>query len=180
MRKVEIKPEKHDEGWIAVERVNNRIVWKSSNFAVEELAKERCNQRIALKEREAKRLGVSFYLYQTDDVINAKKDKIKRITKTQARSLQRYEDYIELREKQPVNERKELFMLADLKSCFGVHLYIVERAISDGILPEPIKTVRNGSKARIFKFDEIKGYFNFLKELPNGKFTSAMGTQNVQ
>lgn len=109
-----------------------------------------------------------------------KKDKIKRITKAQARSLQRYEDYIELREKQPVNERKELFMLADLKACFGVHLYIVERAISDGILPEPIKTVRNGSKARIFKFDEIKGYFNFLKELPNGKSTSPMGTQNIQ
>jgi len=73
MRKVEIKPEKHDNGWIAVERVNNRIVWKSSNFAIEELAQERCNQRIALKEREAKRLGVSFYLYQTDEVINAKK-----------------------------------------------------------------------------------------------------------
>lgn len=89
MRKVEIKPEKHDKGWLAVERVNNRIVWKSSNFAVEELAQE--------------------------------------------------------------------------------------RAISDGILPEPIKTVRNGSKARIFKFDEIKGYFNFLKELPNGKPTSSMG-----
>lgn len=43
MRKVEIKPEKHDKGWLAVERVNNRIVWKSSNFAVEELAQERCN-----------------------------------------------------------------------------------------------------------------------------------------
>ena len=54
MRKVEIKPEKHDKGWLAVERVNNRIVWKSSNFSVEELAQERCNQRIALKEREAK------------------------------------------------------------------------------------------------------------------------------
>ena len=39
MRKVEIKSEKHDNGWIAVERVNNRIVWKSSNFAVEELAR---------------------------------------------------------------------------------------------------------------------------------------------
>jgi hypothetical protein len=90
MRKVEIKPEKHDKGWLAVERVNNRIIWKSSNFAVEELAQERCNQRIALKEREAKRLGISFYLYQTDDVINAKKDKIKQITKAQARSLQRY------------------------------------------------------------------------------------------
>lgn len=157
MRKVEIKPEKHDNGLVAVERVNNRIVWKSSNFASEELAQERCNQRIALKEREAKRLGVSFNLY-----------------------LQRYEDYIELREKQPINERKELFMLADLKDYFGVHFHIVERAISDGILPEPMKTVRNGSKARIFKFDEIKGYFNFLKELPNGEFTSTMGTQSVQ
>lgn len=180
MRKVEIKPEKHDSGWFAVERINNRAVWKSSNFASEELAQERCNQRIALKEREAKRLGVSFHLYQTDEVINAEKGKFKRITKAQARSLQRYEDYIELRERQPVNERKELFMLADLKNYFGVHFHIVERAISDGILPEPIKTVRNGSKARIFKFDEIKGYFNFLKELPNGEFTSTMGTQNVQ
>lgn len=73
MRKVEIKPEKHDSGWFAVERINNRAVWKSSNFATEELAQERCNQRIALKEREAKRLGVSFHLYQTDEVINAKK-----------------------------------------------------------------------------------------------------------
>ena len=180
MRKVEIKPEKHDKGWIAIERVNNRIIWKSSNFAVEELAQERCNQRIALKEREAKRLGVSFYLYQTDEVINAKKDKIKQITKAQARSLQRYEDYIELREKQPVNERKELFMLADLKTYFGVYFHIVERAIDNGILPEPIKTVYDGRKVRLFKFDEIKGYFNFLKELPNGKSTSTMGTQSVQ
>ena len=180
MRKVEINPEKHDSGWFAVERINNRVVWKSSNFSVEELAQERCNQRIALKEREAKRLGVSFHLYQTDEVINAKKDKIKRITKAQARYLQRYEDYIELRERQPVNERKELFMLANLKAFFGVHFHIVERAISDGILPEPMKTVRNGSKARIFKFDEIKGYFNFLKELPNGEFTSAMGTPRIQ
>ena len=66
-------------------------------------------------------------------------------------------------------------MLADLKACFGVHLYIVERAISDWILPEPTRIVCNGSKARIFKFDEIKGYFNFLKEFPNGKSTSSMG-----
>lgn len=81
MRKVEIKPEKHDSGWIAVERVNNRIVWRSSNFAVEELAQERCNQRIALKEREAKRLGVSFHLYQTDEVINAKKTRLSELQK---------------------------------------------------------------------------------------------------
>lgn len=82
MRKVEIKPEKHDNGWIAVERVNNRIVWKSSNFAVEELAQERCNQRIALKEREAKRLGVSF--------IYIRLMKLSMLKKTKSSELQRH------------------------------------------------------------------------------------------
>lgn len=82
MRKVEIKPEKHDSGWIAVERVNNRIVWKSSNFAVEELAQERCNQRIALKEREAKRLGLAF--------IYIRLMKLSMLKKTRLSELQRH------------------------------------------------------------------------------------------
>ena len=94
--------------------------------------------------------------------------------------MARFDQYNEQRNKQPKSQRQTKFKLSDVRKLFGMQATTVERAINNGYLRVPTeKTLIKGCWVRLFSYDDIKLYFEYLRGLQNGKFTSAMGAQNL-
>ena len=92
-----------------------------------------------------------------------------------------FDEYSKQRKKQHKSKRKNEFKLSDIRELFGMQATTVDRAISNGQIKSTIgKTLSKGRWVRLFSYDDIKLYFEYLRGLQNGKPTSTMGTQNVQ
>ena len=181
--KVEIKVEPYPKGgWYVVERVGGKVWWHSSNFQSIELAEVRMKERKELKANIAKSLDnkLSKRLKPRNGLATKPTVK-KREYNARQRYLMRFDEYSEQRNKQPENQRQDKFKLSDIRELFGMQATTVERAINNGYLRTPTgKTLLKGCWVRLFSYDDIKDYFEYLRGLQNGKPTSTMGTQNVQ
>lgn len=105
----------------------------------------------------------------------------KREYNARQRYLALFDEYSKQRKKQHKSKRKNEFKLSDIRELFGMQATTVDRAISNGQIKSTIgKTLSKGRWVRLFSYDDIKLYFEYLRGLQNGKPTSTMGTQNVQ
>ena len=181
--KVEIKIEPYSKGgWYVVERVNNKVWWKSSNYQSLELAETRKKEREELKANMAKLLNKkpSRRQKQRDGLAVTQAVK-KRTYNARLRYLTLFDEYNKKRNQQPKDERQNEFRLSDIRKLFGIQANTIERALCYGqIKPSICKVLTNGRWVRLFSYDDIKHYFDSLKGLYDGKPTSTMGTQNVQ
>ena len=181
--KTEIKIEPYPKGgWYVVERVNNKVWWQSSNYQSIELAEVRLKERKELKANMAKLLDKKLAKRLKPRSGLATKPTVKkREYNARQRYLARFDEYNEQRNKQPKNQRQNEFKLSDIRELFGMQATTVEGAINNGYLRIPTgKTLLKGCWVRLFSYDDIKDYFEYLRGLQNGKPTSAMGAQNVQ
>lgn len=179
--KVEIKIEPYPKGgWYVVERVGGKVWWQSSNYQSIELAEVRMKERKELKDNMAKLLDKKLVkrlkprngLATTTTVKN-------REYNARQRYLALFDEYSKQRKKQPKDKRKNEFKLSDIRELFGMQATTVDRAISNGQIKSTIgKTLSKGRLVRLFSYDDIKLYFEYLRGLQNGKPTSTMGTQN--
>lgn len=181
--KTEIKIEPYQKGgWYVVERVNNKVWWQSSNYQSIELAEVRLKERKELKANMAKLLDKkpSRRQKQRDGLAVTQAVK-KRTYNARLRYLTLFDEYNKKRSKLPKGERQNEFRLSDIRKLFGIQANTIERAVCYGqIKPSIGKVLTNGRWVRLFSYDDIKLYFEYLRGLQNGKPTSTMGTQNVQ
>lgn len=181
--KVEIKIEPYPKcGWYVVERVNNKVWWKSSNYQSLELAETRKKEREELKANIAKLLNKKL---SKREIVRSGLAANPRVQQREFNARQRYlalfNEYSKQRKKQHKSKRKNEFKLSDIRELFGMQATTVDRAISNGQIKSTIgKTLSKGRWVRLFGYDDIKLYFEYLRGLKNGKPTSAMGTQNAQ
>lgn len=103
--------------------------------------------------------------------------KRKSISPSMSKSLDRFDNYINLR--QSKQDDKDFFIFLDLKQMFGVHHTTAVTAVYRGELPEPKTLIINGSRVKGFQFDDVSKFFEIIRGVSNGKSTSAMGTQNL-
>lgn len=181
--KTEIKIEPYPKGgWYVVERVNNKVWWQSSNYQSIELAEVRLKERKELKANMAKLLDKkpSRRQKQRDGLAVTQAVK-KRTYNARLRYLTLFDEYNKKRSKLQKGERQNEFRLSDIRKLFGIQANTIERAVCYGqIKPSIGKVLTNGRWVRLFSYDDIKLYFEYLRGLQNGKPTSTMGTQNVQ
>ena len=104
--------------------------------------------------------------------------KRKFLSPSMAKSLGRFDNYINLR--QSKQDDKDFFIFLDLKQMFGVHHTTAVTAVHRGELPEPKTLIINGSRVKGFQFDDVSRFFEIIRYVSNGKPTSTMGTQNIQ
>lgn len=181
--KVEIKVEPYPKGgWYVVERVNGKEWWHSSNYQSVELAEVRMKERKELKGNMAKLLDKKLAKRLKPRNGLATKPTVKKCEyNARQRYLAKFDEYNEQRNKQPKAQRQDKFKLSDIRELFGMQATTVERAINNGYLRIPTeKILLKGYWVRLFSYDDIKDYFENLRGLQNGKFTSSMGTQNVR
>ena len=180
--KVEIKIEPYPKGgWYVVERVSGKVNWESLNYQSLELAETRKKEREELKANVAKLLDKKLSKRQ---IVRSGLAANPRIQQREFNARQRYlalfDEYSKQRKKQPKGKRKNEFKLSDIRELFGMQATTVDRAISNGQIKSTIgKTLIKGCWVRLFSYDDIKLYFEYLRGLQNGKFTSAMGAQNL-
>ena len=180
--KTEIKIEPYPKGgWYVVERVSGKVNWESSNYQSLELAETRKKERKELKDNMAKLLDKKLPKRQIVRSGLAANPRVKqREYNARQRYLTRFDEYNKQRNKQPESQRQTKFKLSDIRKLFGMQATTVERAINNGCLRIPAeKTLIKGCWVRLFSYDDIKLYFEYLRGLQNGKFTSAMGAQNL-
>lgn len=181
--KTEIKIETYPKGgWYVVERVNNKVWWQSSNYQSLELAETRKKEREELKANMAKLLNKKL---SKREIVRSGLAANPRVQQREFNARQRYlalfDEYSKQRKKQHKSKRKNEFKLSDIRELFGMQATTVDRAISNGQIKSTIgKTLSKGRWVRLFSYDDIKLYFEYLRGLQNGKPTSTMGTQNIQ
>jgi len=176
--KTEIKIEPYPKGgWYVVERVNNKVWWKSSNYQSLELAETRKKEREELKTNMAKLLNKNL---SKREIVRSGLAANPRVQQREFNARQRYlalfDEYSKQRKKQHKSKRKNEFKLSDIRELFGMQATTVERAINNGYLRIPTwKTLLKGCWVRLFSYDDIKDYFEHLRGLQNGKSASSMG-----
>jgi hypothetical protein len=181
--KTEIKIEPYPKGgWYVVERVGGKVWWQSSNYQSIELAEVRMKERKELKDNVAKLLDKKLAKrLKPRNGLATKPTVKKREYNARQRYLALFDEYSKQRKKQHKSKRKNEFKLSDIRELFGMQATTVDRAISNGQIKSTIgKTLSKGRWVRLFSYDDIKLYFEYLRGLQNGKPTSTMGTQNVQ
>jgi len=182
--KTEIKIEPYPKGgWYVVERVNNKVWWKSSNYQSLELAETRKKEREELKTNMAKLLDKNTSRRQKKqrDGLSITQATKNRTRNARLRYLTLFNEYCKKRSKQPKEQRQNEFRLEDIRNLFGIQANTINRAISNReIKPSISKLSSRGRCILLFSYDDIKDYFEHLRGLQNGKPTSTMGTKNVQ
>ena len=104
--------------------------------------------------------------------------KRKFVSPSMTKSLDRFDNYINLR--QSKQDDKDFFIFLDLKQMFGVHHATAMTAVYRGELPQPKTLIINGNRIKGFRFDDVNNFFEIIRGASNGEFTDAMGAQNVR